>query len=106
MDHIDNECRRDLVDQELTRYLDRIEGFLYCADSENRDDQQRGQNAETELWRLQKADEESEFEVISQRARNAEPQQIPDILQGIRHGREKHIDGQVFGKLAMLIDTH
>ena len=106
MDHIDNECRRDLVDEELTRNLDRIEGFLYCADSENRDDQQRGENAETELRKLKAGEVEFGFQVISQRAQNAEPQQIPDILQGIRHGRELHIDGQVFGNLAMLIDTH
>ena len=106
MDHIDNECRRDLVDEELTRNLDRIEGFLYCADSGNRDDQQGGENAETELRNLRAGEVKFGFQVISQRARNAEPQQIPDILQGIRHGRESHIDGQVFGNIAMLIDTH
>ena len=106
MDYINDECRRDLVDEQLTRDLDRIEGFLYCADSENRHDQQRGENAETELGRLQIADVEFGFEVISHRARNAEPQQILDILQGIRHGRESYIDGQVFGNIAMLIDTH
>ena len=35
MDYISGELKRDQVDDEVTRCLDRSEGFLYCADSSN-----------------------------------------------------------------------
>ena len=52
MDYIDGELRRNLIDEDLTRYLDRSEGFLYCADMANRDDGMRGEDAHTELLSL------------------------------------------------------
>ena len=106
MDYLESEYRRDLVDEELISDLDKIEGYLYCADTANTPDQQRGENAETEILRLQQADVEFGFDIISHRARNAEPQQLPRILEGIWHGREIGLNGQVLAKLTTLIDTH
>lgn len=108
MDSLENACRRDLVDEGLVRDLDRVEGYLYCADNANTPDQQRGENAETEILRLQQADVEFGFEIISHRARNAEPQQLPRILQAIQDGRHlsMNIDNRTLSMLASLIDTY
>ena len=106
IDYIDDELRRDLMDGDLSRYLDRSEGFLYCADRENRDDQQGGENAHTELSRLSRGDVEFGFQVISRRAQNANPEQLSRMIQAISDGRSLRIDGKVFSNLASLIDMY
>ena len=106
IDYLDGEIRSDLIDDDLTTYLDRIEGFLYCVDTANPIDEQRGENAETELMTLKQGNGEFGFQVISRRAQNAEPEQRTRMIQAIHAGRLLHIDNQTFGNLAMLIDTH
>ena len=102
----DEASRRALMDEDLARYLDRIEGFLYCADSTNRDDQKRGENAHTELLRLSQGDVEFGFQVISQRAQGADPEHYSRIIQAIEDGDRQGITGDTFGHLTVLIDTY
>ena len=106
MDYIDDELRRDLMDEGLSRHLDRSEGFLYCADSENREDQPSGQAAMDELERMTEDVPSLDYFVVSQRAQNADPQQRSRIYQAISDGRSFSIDGKVFSNLASLIDTY
>ena len=107
MDYIDGELRRDQVDEELTRYLDRSEGFLYCADSSNDEDQDqpRGQAAVDELSQTPDVPLLPGSSVISDRAQKANRQQRQRILQAIADGRQLHIDGRLFVNLAALVDT-
>ena len=111
VDYIEEECRRELVDRDLSYYLDRSEGFLYCADNANRSDQETGQAAMAELRRvaeLKQVFDESptvSFFVISRRAQSADERQIRRICQAIDDGRQLFIDGKVLGNLAALIDT-
>ena len=107
MDYIDDEAsRRILTDEDLSRCLDRIEGFLYCADITNRGDQQRGENAHTELSRLAQGDVEFGFQVVSRRAQNADPEHFSRIIRAIEDGQRLGITGDVFGDLATLIDAY
>ncbi len=106
MDYIDAECGGELVSIDLSFYLDRIEGFLYCADATNRDDQQRGENAHTEISRLSQGDVEFGFQVISRRMQNADPEHFRWVIQAIMDGQRLGITGNVFGNLATLIDTY
>ena len=107
MDYIDDEAsRRILTDEDLSRCLDRIEGFLYCADITNRGDQQRGENAHTELSRLSQGDVEFGFQVVSRRAQNADPEHFSRIIRAIEDGHRLGITGDVFGDLATLIDAY
>ena len=106
MDYIDEELKGDLVDDNLTRFLDRIEGFLYCTDRSNTEDQQRGENAHTELLRLSQGDVEFGFQIISRRAQSGNPEQSPRMIRAIEDGHRLEITGDVFGHLAALIDTY
>ena len=106
MDYIDGEMRRDLIDEDLTRYLDRSEGFLYCADIANREDGMRGEDAHTELLGLSQGNVEFGFQVISRRAQNANPEQLSRMRQAIEDGNILKITSKVFGRLAELIDTY
>ena len=106
MGYIDGELRRDLIDEDLTRYLDRSEGFLYCADRSNREDQIGGQTAADELSQTPDAELLSGYSVISDRAQKADRQQRDRIRQAIADGWQLNIDGRVFSNLAALIDTY
>ena len=107
MDYVDDEVSgRTSTDEELSRHLDRIEGFLYCADVTNRDDQKRGENAHTELLSLSQGNVEFGFQVISQRARGADPEHYSRIIQAIEDGGRLGITGDTFGHLTVLIDTY
>ena len=106
MDYIDGELRRDLIDEDLTLYLDRSEGFLYCADIANRADGMRGEDAHTELLGLSQGNVEFGFQVISRRAQNANPEQLSRMRQAIEDGHSLEITSKVFGHLAELIDTY
>ena len=105
MDYINGELRQGLIDKVLSNYLDRIEGFLYCADVTNQDDQARGDNARTELLRLSTGDVEFGFQVVSQRAQNADPGHWTRIIRAIQEGDGIGITRDVFGLLGPLIDT-
>ncbi len=103
MDYIDEESRRDLVDEDLSMNLDRIEGLLYCADQSDTDD------AETELTQI--SEEPSDFRVISRRAQKADRDQRERITAGIVYGMPGigmriGIDRNTLGRLASLIDTY
>ena len=106
MDYIDSTARRDLVTPDLTHQLDRIEGFLYCADGVNRHGEMNGMKAFTELRGLSPEDGELNFQVISQRAQNASEQQKERIRWAIQDGNMLPITNKVFGDLAKLIDIH
>ncbi len=108
MDYIDGELRRDQSDEELTALLDRSEGFLYCADMSNQEDQNRprGQAAVDELSQTQDVPLLTGSSVISNRAQKAGQWQRDSILRAIHDGRQLYIDGRVFSNLAALIDTY
>lgn len=108
MNYIDSELRRDQVDEELTRFLDRSEGFLYCADSSNNEyqDQPKGQAAIEELSPKPDVHFPPVYSVISDRAQRASEQQRYRISRAIADGRELYIGSGVFSNLATLIDTY
>ena len=106
MDYIEEELRQDLIDRELSSHLDRSEGFLYCAENANRAFHERGEAALTELEQVPDASREVTFQVISQRAQNADRQQLAQITRAIHDGRNIYIDGKVLGNLATFIDTY
>ena len=112
MDYIDQEVRQDLMDAELSRYLDRSEGFLYCADSANQANQESGETALSELREVANLGQVFEtpppatYSVISRRAQNTDQRQAKRIEQAIHDGRDLYIDGGVLGNLATLIDTY
>ncbi len=106
MDFIDGIVQRNSLTGSVTAHLDRIEGFLYCADNTNRDDQMSGENAYTELIRLRQGDVESGFQVISKRAQVAEPEQISRIIRGIEASHELDVTNKTFANLAPFIDVY
>ena len=106
MDYIDQEARQDLVDEALSRYLDRSEGFLYCADNANRASQERGETALAELRQALRGSSEIAFTVISKRARSVDQRQFNRTEQAIYDGRDLFVDGRTIGYLATLIDTY
>lgn len=106
MNYIDEESKRTMIDGELSLYLDRSEGFLYCADDTLRGPEGGGQAAYAELERMRDGNFESDFRVISQRARNADLSQLKLIATAISDARLSNVDGKVLGTLATLIDTY
>ena len=106
MNYIDEESRRALIDDELSLYLDRSEGFLYCAEDALRGPGGGGQSAFAELERVRDGDLEKDFRVISQRARSANQWRLNDIATAITDARRLNVSGRVLGTLAALIDTH
>ena len=105
MNYIDDELKQDQVDEELTRYLDRIEGFLYCANSSNDEGRPRGQTAASELLQTQDVQYLPGASPLSYRAQKANGQQRRRILLAISDGQQMDIDGSILGNLAALIDT-
>ena len=105
IDYIDEESGRTLVDAVLSRHLDRIEGFLYCADNANSASQMGGQTALAELQHALGGSPGS-FLVISRRAQNADQRQLSRIYQAVIDGREIGVNGAVLGNLATLIDAY
>ena len=106
MDYIDQESRPGLTEGHLSSYLDRSDGFLYCADNANPPGQAGGGAALAELEQVLTGSPGTEFRVLSRRAQNADQQQIHRIRQEIDRGRQIGMDGRVIRHLASLIDTH
>ena len=106
MDYIDGELRRDLIDDDFSVYLDRSEGFLYCADSASKNRSNLGDAALAELQRVEGGSSEISFSVISRRAQSADQRQLERLRQAIDNGRQLYIDAKKFGELATLIDTY
>ena len=92
-------------DEDIARYLDRVEAFLYCADSANQSGQECGQAALDELSKW-KNDVEFEYMVISNRVRYVRRTRIEYIITSIMAGRSMGINSMGFGGLAELIDTY
>ena len=106
MDYIDGELTRDLIDADLSFFLDRTEGFLYCADSVSGNRRNPGAAALIELQNVGDGSSEISFSVISQRAQNADQQQIPQICQAVNDGRRMQVNARELGRLATFIDTY
>ena len=106
MDYIDGELRRDQIDYDLSYFLDRTEGFLYCADSASRNRSNLGEEALVELQSVGNGSSGISFSVISRRAQSADQRRLDEIRQGIDHGRQLGINARELGRLATLIDTH
>ena len=106
MGYIDGELRRDLIDADLSFFLDRAEGLLYCADSASRNRNNLGEAALTELQNVRDGSSEISFSVISRRAQNADQRQISQIYQAIDDGRRIPVNARELGRLATLIDTY
>ena len=105
MDYVNRESSPGLTNSLLSSYLDRIEGFLYCADVVNSNNQLPGESARKELSMLSEHDVEFECEVVSKRAQNADRHQLQRIIQAIYDGEGLGINGRTFGYLATLIDS-
>ena len=106
MDYIDGELRQDLVDDNLTRYLDRSEGFLYCTDLANPRDRVVGQAA---LERLSPGAIPTPGEtsgVVSGRALRADQEQRDRLTRAIYDGRWVGLNHRVLAHLATLVDTY
>ena len=87
--------------------MDRIEGFLYCADSANIGEAEGGIRASHELLSLMHREKRAlPFEIISERAQNSDEDGLGRITQAIVDGRQLGIDGTVLGRLAEWIDTY
>ena len=106
MNYIDEESRRALIDEELSLYLDRSEGFLYCADDALRGPEGGGQAAYAELERVRDGKLENDFRVISRRAQSADLAQLNRFATAIHDARRLQISGRALGALAALIDTY
>ena len=106
MDYIADAVPQESLKFDLTYDLDRIEGFLYCADNANGGSQEAGGQAYAELHKALQSGTEDVFHIISRRAQNADKQQLYQILRAIADGRDLRIDSKVLGNLAALIDTY
>ena len=106
MDYMNDAVQQGLPDSHLTSILDRIEGFLYCADNANHELRDPAEDALAELDHVLNDSSNIEFLVISRRAQNADEGQIHRIQQAVYEGRDRYINGKVFGNLAALIDTY
>ena len=106
MDYIDGELRRDLIDADLSSFLDRTEGFLYCADSASRNRRNLGEEALVELQSVGDESSGISFSVISRRAQSVGQRRLDEICLAISDGRELQIDAKRLGELATLIDTY
>ena len=106
MDYIEGALRRGTIDEDLIRYLDRSEGFLYCADNYNNTAQKMGQMALSELAQISTDASGNAFLVLSKRAQSADQRQIQRMRQAIDDGRQIGITSKALGNLASLIDIN
>ena len=106
MNYIDGELRRDRIDNDLSNFLDRAEGFLYCADSASTNRRNLGEAALTELQIVEGGSSGNSFSVISRRAQSADQRQLDQIRQAINDGRQLYIDAKKLGESVTLIDTY
>ena len=106
MDYIEGELKADLITPTLARYLDRSEGFLYCYDMENQQNQPRGEAALSELQREINYLAGTEYFVISNRAQNATEEQRNRIITAINDASFHETNQRGLANLASLIDTY
>ena len=106
IDYLGRELKGDLVFLDLARHLDRIEGFLYCADRQGSSYQAAGMPAAFgELIKMRDGSEEIDSNVLSERAMSADKERIRWMLIAMEDGVNMGIDRKVFERLASLIDT-
>lgn len=111
MDYVEAESRPEVTDSMYTACLDRIEGFLYCADSANDRRHERGGVAEAELNDppvivTPEGERKPNYQVLSRRAQAADENQRRQILQAISDGRwNLRIEASMIRGLAKHIDT-
>ena len=105
MDYLESAIRMDSSHGDLSSYLDRFEGFLYCAQDTANSGPERGNNALEELRQVFNATSGTQFLVISRRAQNANQYQLARIEGAILDGRRMALDDRSLGRLAALIDT-
>ena len=107
MDYLSKEVGQRRNHGNLETNLDRIEGFLYCAEHPRPDsyEDHRGL-VELELEKLTEGVVAPEVNFLSARAKSAGRDQAQRIWQAVREGSQKGIDHATFGDLATLIDTY
>ena len=106
MDYLESAIRMDSSHGDLSSYLDRFEGFLYCAQDTANSGPERGYNALEELRQVFNATSGTQFLVISRRAQNANQYKLARIEGAILDGRLMALDDRSLGRLAALIDTY
>ena len=106
MDYLESAIRMHSSHGDLSSYLDRFEGFLYCAQDTANSGPERGNNALEELRQVFNATSGTQFLVISRRAQNANQYQLDRIERAILDGRLMALDDRSLGGLAALIDTY
>ena len=105
IDYIEEQLRRDSLSWSISSSLDRSEGFLYCADNTNITSQIPGEAALAELEQVLDRSPNMDFLVISQRAQDADQQQLDRIRRAILDGVNLGINPTVLDNIATLIDT-
>ena len=103
---LSNESVLDPADTDLNRHFDRIEGFLYCAESTPHGGTAVGTQALREVERLLQGGQGFQSEVLSNRSQNGDQEMLNRIRQSISDGLGLGISQETFGQLAEWIDTY
>ena len=109
VDFLEGAVRSAPMYESISSVLDRVEGFLYCAQDTTNVGPERGHNALAELRQVANTTSDtngSQFSVISQRSQNADRYQIAQIERAVLDGRLMGLDQRSLGRLAALIDTY
>ena len=106
MNYIEGELRHHQLDLQLSYYLDRIEGFLYCAEGNSVVGTKMGESARAELQGLLNGKSKDGISVLSHRAQNADRQQLQGIIHAIDDGRRLYISPLDLREMATLIDIY
>ena len=106
VNYLTNESILDPSDGELNRHFDRIEGFLYCAESANPSEDKTESRALYELQRVGERETGISFEILTNRAQHLDQEGRERIRQAIKDGPGLGIDKTVFARLAEWIDAY
>ena len=103
---LSNESLVDPTDIALNVHIDRIEGFLYCAESTSHGGTPVSTQALRELEGLLQDGQGFQSEVLSIRTQNGDQSRLNRIGQAIRDGFSLGISQDTLGHLAEWIDTY
>ncbi len=106
VDYVANEVDQRPVHERLGANLDRIEGFLHCAEHASSNSNEAVQDVLTELQSLVEGRVAKPLKFVSTRAQTADEKQYSRIRQATVDGLQLNIDQRALGYLATLIDTY
>lgn len=103
---LSNESVIDPADTDLNRHFDRIEGFLYCAESTPHGGATVGIQALRDVDRLLQGEQGFQSEVLSNRAQNGDLERLDRIRLAIEGGLSLRISQDTLRQIAQWIDTY